>query len=60
MKIVGDKLKRRFAYNENGDITQNDVISAYDTLKKLENKYVNNIDELNRLTNYLLNKFKNI
>ncbi len=57
MKIVGDKLKRRFAYNENGDITQNDVISAYDTLKKLENKYVNNIDELNRLTNYLLNIF---
>ena len=45
MKIVGDKLKRRFAYNENGDITQNDVISAYDTLKKLENKYVNNMDE---------------
>lgn len=43
---------------ETGDITQDDVERAYETLKELENKYVNNIDELNKLTNYLLNQFK--
>lgn len=43
---------------ESGDITQDDVTMAYETLKEFENKYVNNIDELNQLTNYLLNQFK--
>ena len=43
---------------ENGDITEEDVMSAYETLKELENKYVNNINELNKLTNYLLSQFK--
>lgn len=43
---------------ETGDITQADVELAYETLKELENKYVNNIDELNKLTNYLLSLFK--
>ena len=43
---------------ESGDITQDDVIKAYEILKELENKYVNNINELNKLTNYLLNQFK--
>lgn len=41
-----------------GDITKEDVISAYEILKELENKYVNHLDELNKLTNYLLNQFK--
>lgn len=43
---------------ENGDITQEDVKLAYEVLKKLDNKYVNNFNELINLTNYLLNKFK--
>ena len=43
---------------ENGDITQEDVKLAYEILKKLDNKYVNNLNELINLTNYLLNKFK--
>ena len=46
------------AAKQNGDITQEDVMGAYETLKELENKYVNNMDELNKLTNYLLNQFK--
>lgn len=43
---------------ENGDITQEDVKLAYEVLKKLDNKYVNNFNELINLTNYLLSKFK--
>lgn len=43
---------------ENGDITQEDVKLAYEVLKKLDNKYVNNLNELKNLTNYLLSKFK--
>lgn len=45
---------------ENGDITQEDVDTAYQTLKELEDKYVKNLDELIHLTNYLLNEFKTI
>ena len=43
---------------DDGIITQEDVDSAYNTLKELEDKYANNIDELTNLTNRLLNKFK--
>ena len=43
---------------ENGDITQEDVKLAYAVLKKLDNKYVSNLNELINLTNYLLSKFK--
>jgi hypothetical protein len=43
---------------DNGFITQEDVDSAYNTLKELEDKYANNIDELFMLTNGLLSKFK--
>ena len=43
---------------ENGDITQEDVKLAYEVLKKLDNKYVSNLNELINLTNYLLSKFK--
>lgn len=43
---------------ENGDITQEDVKLAYEVLKKLDNKYVSNLNELINLTNYLLNKLK--
>ncbi len=43
----------------NGDITKEDFDSAYQTLNYLENKYVNNFEELKNFTNYLYNKFKN-
>ena len=43
---------------KNGDITKEDVNDAYKTLSLLEDKYVNNIDELIKLTEYLLSKFK--
>lgn len=43
---------------EEGYITKEDVIGAYDTLKELENKYVSNLDELNKLTNFVLSQFK--
>lgn len=42
---------------DNGDITQSDVDSAYQTLRELEEKYVNNIQELIKLTNYLNEQF---
>ena len=42
---------------EEGKISQEDVDLAYSTLKLLEEKYVNNIDELNKITDYLLNRF---
>ncbi len=41
-----------------GDITQEDVDNAYKILQELDEKYVNNLDELTKLTNYLLNRFK--
>lgn len=43
---------------DSGDITQKDVDSAYQTLRELEEKYVNNIQELIKLTNYLKERFK--
>lgn len=43
---------------KNGDITQEDVDSAYQTLDYLENKYVNNLDELVKFTNFMCDKFK--
>lgn len=42
---------------DKGDITQEDVDSAYQTLSELEEKYVNNIQELIKLTNYLNEQF---
>lgn len=42
---------------DKGDITQADVDSAYQTLSELEEKYVNNIQELIKLTNYLNEQF---
>ena len=39
-------------------ITQEDADSAYKTLKEIESKYANNIDELIELTNYILSIFK--
>ncbi len=35
-----------------------DLDNAYQTLQYLENKYVNNLDELIKFTNYLSAKFK--
>lgn len=56
-KIVIDEDELLNA-KENGYITQEDVKLAYEVLKKLDNKYVNTLNELKNLTNYLLNKFK--
>ena len=56
-KIVIDEDELLNA-KENGDITQEDVKLAYEVLQKLDNKYVNNFNELINLTNYLLSKFK--
>lgn len=55
--LVIDENELQDAFN-NGEITQEDLESAYQTLKLLENKYVNNLDELVRLTNYLCDRFK--
>ena len=46
------------AAKDNGDITQEDVDNAYDVLQELIEKYVNNVEELTKLTNYLLSRFK--
>ena len=56
-KIVIDEEELLEA-RDNGIITEEDVDSAYKTLKELEDKYANNLDELTRLTNCLLSKFK--
>ena len=42
---------------DRGEITQFDVFSAYSTLRELENKYFNNINELMNITNYFRNLF---
>lgn len=56
-KIVIDENELLEAFN-NGNITQEDVDSAYQTLSYLENKYVNNLEELVKFTNYLCDRFK--
>ena len=56
-KIVIDEDELLEALQK-GDITQEDVNDAYNTLRELENKYVNNMSELIKLTNYLLSRFK--
>lgn len=55
--LVIDENELQEAFNK-GEITQEDLDSAYQTLELLENKYVNNLDELVKLTNYLCDKFK--
>ena len=55
--IVIDEEELTSAYN-NSIITKDDFDSAYKTLEELNNKYVNNFDELLNLTNYLCNQFK--
>ena len=40
------------------DITQEDFDEAYQTLRYLDNKYVNQLDELIKLTNYMCDVFK--
>lgn len=55
-KIVIDENELLEA-RDNGDITQDDVDSAYQTLRELEVKYVSNIQELLKLTNYLNEQF---
>lgn len=56
-KIVIDENELLEAFNI-GNITQEDVDSAYQTLSYLENKYVNNLEELVKFTNYLCDRFK--
>ena len=41
---------------DNGIITKEDVDDAYKTLHYIENKYVNNFEELIKFTNYLYEK----
>ena len=50
-----DELHSAFCQKK---ITQDDVNMAYQTLKMLENKYVDNVDNLLKLTNELCNHFK--
>ena len=47
------------AARDNNVITQKDVDDAYQALKQLEEKYVNNFSELIKLTDYLKEQFKN-
>ena len=59
-KIIADEDELLEA-RKNGEITQNDVESAYNTLKYLEEKYVNNIVKLKEFTenlkrNYIKNR----
>ena len=56
-KIVIDENELLEAFNK-GDISQEDIDSAYQTLSYLENKYVNNLEELVKFTNYLAERFK--
>ncbi len=56
-KIIIDENELIEAFNK-GDITKEDFDSAYQTLSNLENKYVNNLDELVDFTNYLCGIFK--
>ena len=56
-KIVLDEEELLEA-KDNGIITQEDVENAYKTLSELDSKYVQNLDELIRLTDFLLSKFK--
>lgn len=56
-KIILDENELKTAF-ESGDITPEDFDSAYQTLGYLENKYVNNFNELVRFTNYLCKRFK--
>lgn len=55
-KLIVDENELIEAFN-NHEITQEDLDSAYQTLQYLENKYVNNLDELIKFTNYLSAKF---
>ena len=55
-KIIIDEDELMSAYNR-GDITLDDVSNAYQTLKLLEDKYVNNIQSLVDLTNDLCRCF---
>lgn len=57
-KIVLDEDELLEA-RQKGVITQTDVDDAYNTLSLLDDKYAKNMDELEKLTNYLLNRFKN-
>jgi len=59
-KIIADE-NELLEVRKNGEITQNDVESAYNTLKYLEEKYVNNIVKLKEFTenlkrNYIKNR----
>ncbi len=56
-KIVIDE-DELLAAKTKGYITEDDVDTAYKVLRELDEKYVNNFEELVKLTNYLLCKFK--
>ena len=50
-----DELHSAFCQKK---ITQDDVNMAYQTLKMLENKYVDNVDNLLKLTNKICDSFQ--
>ena len=56
-QIVLDEDELLDALNQK-DITKEDFNMAYETLKKLQDKYSNHVDELVKLTNKLYNLFK--
>lgn len=56
-KIVIDENELLDAFRV-GNITREDVDQAYQTLNYLENKYVNNLGELIKFTNWLCDRFK--
>ena len=55
-KIIADEDELLVAKN-NGIITQEDVDSAYETLKYLEEKYYSNLEELKMFTEELKEKY---
>ena len=56
-EIVVDEEELLKAFHQ-GDISQEDVDCAYQTLSYLENTYVNHLEELVKFTNHLSERFK--
>ena len=56
-KVILDQEELKSAL-ENGEISQADVDLAYSTLQELNEKYVNNFENLKEFTNMVLSYFK--
>ena len=57
-QIILDEDELEEALNEK-DITKDDFDMAYRTMREIQNKYGDNLDDLIELTNKLYNKFNN-